>query len=36
MNLITFNDQLIGEDIKIFKNLPDEIQSYIYEYINNI
>lgn len=33
MNLITFNDQLIGEDIEIFKNLPYEIQSYIYEYI---
>ena len=33
MNIITFNDQLIGEDIEIFKNLPDEIQSCIYEYV---
>ena len=33
MNMILFNNQLIGKDIEIFKNLPDEIQSYIYEYL---
>ena len=31
--MVLFNNQLIAKDIEIFKNLPHEIQSYIYEYL---
>ena len=33
MNLITFNEYYLGEDLKIFKNLPKDLHHNIYEYI---
>jgi len=33
MNIITFNDNYLKEDLKIFKNLPVELQHSIYDYI---
>ena len=33
MNIITFNEKYLDEDLKIFKNLPKELQHSIYDYI---
>tara|TARA_B100000700_G_C14738257_1_gene711692 strand:+ start:123 stop:674 length:552 start_codon:yes stop_codon:yes gene_type:complete len=33
MNIITFNKEYLEKDLKVFKNLPKELQHYIYDYI---